>query len=140
MQDNLKNIKQSLKALVYKAYRVHLIMEVEEFKTRWKEVENSLTDSFGNKPDLNKILLLIGIRELGQVKKKFSKEEKVNLMHIAVCKLLSQSGYYELEGVDQDGWPHYKTINKLPNLKSGEQSILMKESIINYFIEKELIE
>jgi len=133
LQDNLKNIKQSLKALVYKAYRVHLIMEVEEFKTRWKEVENSLTDSFGNKPDLNKILLLIGIRELGQVKKKFSKEEKVNLMHIAVCKLLSQSGYYELEGVDQDGWPHWKLVKTPPFISMLEQETYLRHHIIEYF-------
>lgn len=110
-------------------------MEVEEFKTRWKAVEDSLADSFGNKPDLNKILLLIGIRELGQVKKKFSKEEKVNLMHIAVCKLLSQSGYYELEGVDQDGWPHWKLIKKTPFIDMFEQETYLKHHIIEYFDE-----
>lgn len=110
-------------------------MEVEEFKTRWKAVEDSLTDSFGNKPDLNKILLLIGIREFGQVKKKFSKEEKVNLMHIAVCKLLSQSGYYELEGVDQDGWPHWKLVKKTPFISMFEQETYLRHHIIEYFEE-----
>ena len=68
------------------------------------------------------------------------KDQKIDIMHIAVCRLLEPYGFYEFDYVDKDGWPHYKTINKLPNLKSGEQSILMKESIINYFIEKQLIE
>jgi hypothetical protein len=61
-------------------------------------------------------------------------------MHIAVCRLLEPFGYYKFDYVDEDGWPHYKIITKLPNLKAGEQSILMKEAIINYFIEKQLIE
>lgn len=108
-------------------------MEVTEFKTKWKAVEDNLTDNFGNKPDLNKILLLIGIRELGVVKKKFSKEEKVNLMHIAVCKLLSQSGYYELEGVDQDGWPHWKLVKKPPFITMLEQETYLRHYIIEYF-------
>ena len=77
---------------------------------------------------------------LNIISEKFNKDQKIDLMHIAVCRLLEPYGFYEFDYVDKDGWPHYKTINKLPNLKSGEQSILIKESIINYFIEKQLIE
>ena len=45
----------------------------------------------------------------------------------------------EFDFFDDDGWPHYKTKEELPTLKPGEQSILMKESIVQYFKEKELI-
>ena len=34
---------------------------------------------------------------------------------------------------DADGWPHYKTVEELPTLKAGEQSLLMKEAIVKYF-------
>ena len=61
-------------------------------------------------------------------------------MHIAICKLLSPYGYYELDFVDNEGWPHYKTIEALPFLKAGEQSVLMKEAIVNYFLETEYID
>jgi hypothetical protein len=37
-----------------------------------------------------------------------------------------------------NGWPHY-SVKELPTLKSGEQSVLMKEAIVSYFIERELI-
>jgi hypothetical protein len=40
---------------------------------------------------------------------------------------------------DEDGWPHYSVKEELPTLKSGEQSVLMKEAIVSYFIERELI-
>ena len=81
------------------------------------------------------ILFLIGIQELGQGYRSFSKEEKTDLLHIAICRLLSNYGYYQLEGRDKDGWPHYLTNEKLPPLKPGEQTILMKEAAIMYFEE-----
>ena len=66
-------------------------------------------------------------------------DEKVNLMHIAICKLLEPYGYYEFEYVDKDGWPHYNLLTSLPQLKPGEQSVLMKEAIIDYFLKKGFI-
>ena len=65
----------------------------------------------------------------------FSKEEKTDLLHIAICRLLSNYGFYELEGRDKEGWPHYTTNENLPPLKPGEQTILMKEAAIVYFEE-----
>ena len=89
----------------------------------------------GETLDLQAILFLIGIQELGQGYRSFSKEEKTDLLHIAICRLLSSYGYYKLEGRDKDGWPHYQTNEKLPPLKPGEQTILMKEAAIIYFEE-----
>ena len=77
--------------------------------------------------------------ELGQFQKRLNKQRKMEVIHIAVCKLLSDYGYYEFDFVDEDGWPHYKLIKKLPNLKPGEQTILMKKAIINYFIKSNYI-
>lgn len=108
-------------------------MNNQEFTAKWAALENRLTEQFGVKPDLNKILLLIGIRELGKVKKKFTKEEKVDLMHIATCKLLSQSGYYELEGLDQQGWPHWKLVKKPPFISLFEQETYLRHHVIEYF-------
>ena len=43
--------------------------------------------------------------------------------------------------VETNGWfnKDYKVKEELPALKAGEQSVLMKEAIVNYFLEKELI-
>ena len=78
--------------------------------------------------------------EFDQFKQAFKKDEKVNLMHIAICRLLEPYGYYEFEYFDNEGWPHYKVKEELPPLKAGEQAVLMKEAIVSYFLEKELIE
>ena len=40
---------------------------------------------------------------------------------------------------DDDGYPHFEEVEKLPELKPNEQQILMKKAIIQYFIDEELL-
>ena len=110
-------------------------------KTKWNNLKTKLSVDFSDNEiiDLDSIIFLIGLQELGQFQKRFNKQKKLEVIHIAVCKLLSQYGYYEFDYTDNDGWPHYKLIKNLPNLKAGEQTILMKKAIINYFIKSNYI-
>jgi len=105
---------------------------------KWQRLLNKLGELIGKKPaDLNGVLFLIGVQELGQGKKVFSKEQKQDLMHIAICKVLSLSGFYELEGIDEQGWPHWKLVKKLPHFDMLEQEKLLKMHVLEYF-EKEI--
>ena len=112
-----------------------------ELKTKWNNLKTKLSVDFSENEiiDIDSIIFLIGLQELGQFQKRFNKQKKLEVIHIAVCKLLSDYGYYEFDHTDNDGWPHYKLIKKLPNLKSGEQTILMKKAIINYFVKSNYI-
>ena len=105
----------------------------DDLQTRWWALEAKLLERFGKKPDMETILFLIGIQELGQVKDKFTKEQKQDLMHIAICSLFAQSGYYELQGRDADGWPHFRQLKSLPVLSAIEQENVMKDHILLYF-------
>ena len=109
--------------------------KVINLKEKWNFLVNKLTNQFADGEELNMdgIIYLIGVQELGQGHREFKKDEKVNLMHIAICKLLEPYGYYEFDFFDNDGWPHYKTLTELPSLKPGEQTVLMKEAIVAYF-------
>lgn len=113
----------------------------QQLKENWEAIIEIISKKFGDgeRLDLDAIVYLIGVQELGVGAKKFKKDEKVNLMHIAICRLLEPYGYYEFDFFDEDGWPHYKTKEQLPQLKPGEQSVLMKEAIVQYFTEKGLI-
>lgn len=110
-------------------------------KERWQVLVEKLSAQFadGDKLELDAIIYLVGVQELGQLNRTFKKDEKLNLMHIAICRLLEPYGYYEFEFFDDDGWPHYKVKEQLPPLKAGEQSVLMKEALVNYFMEKEYL-
>lgn len=114
----------------------------QQLKERWEKLVNLLSNQFsqGEDLDLDAIIYLIGVQELGKVHQKYKKDEKLNLMHIAICRLLEPYGFYEFDYFDDEGWPHYTVKEELPSLKAGEQSVLMKEAIVNYFIEKEVID
>lgn len=108
-----------------------------DFERKWNALMLYLTKIIGKRPkDLNGVLFLIGVQELGQGNKIFTKEEKQDLMHIGICKVLSLLGYYQLEGLDNDGWPHWKLVKKLPHFDLLEQEKLLRIHVLEYF-EKE---
>jgi hypothetical protein len=111
-------------------------MEVWELEFEWLRIRHFVKNKIGREelPDLNVILIMIGIQELGTLKTgRLTKEEKTDLMHVASCRLLSQDGYYEFHGMDQDNWPHFQMVKpfRLKGVKEQEQ--YLKEKIIQYF-------
>jgi hypothetical protein len=104
-----------------------------ELELEYESVLKQLAPQFGEDIDLQALLFLIGIQELGKGKVKLSKNEKLDVMHIAICTLLEPFGYYEFEGNDKDGWPHWKVNEKLPPLKPAQQQELVKQAIVDYF-------
>ena len=102
----------------------------------WLRVRHFVKAKIGREdlPDLNAVLFLIGIRELGQVPKtKFTKEEKQDLMHIGICSILMPDGYYQFTGKDHDGWPHFELLKTIPNKTVKEQEQFLIDKIIYYF-------
>lgn len=109
-------------------------MTPAEINTKWKELQARIAEDFdSDTPDTKVMLFLIGVQELGKGPQKFSKRQKEELMHIATCKLFSLMGFYELDGQDQDGWPHWKLAKTIPNYTLLEQEMLLKSLIIEYF-------
>ena len=113
----------------------HLKLEDWEYEFEWLRIRHEIKDQFGKPtlPDLNAMLFLIGMRELGQMKEEWTKEEKQDLMHIATCELLAQEGYYQWKGLDQDGWPHYEKVKRIQTIGVNEQERMLKELVIRYF-------
>ena len=112
-------------------------MENWELDFEWLHVQHKVQESMRREtlPDLNTVLFLIGIQELGRWKKGFSKEEKQDLMHVAVCCLLSYEGYFEFVGRDEDGWPHYRQVLELPAINTLDQEKMLKRYAVRYFDE-----
>ena len=106
----------------------------------WKKVEAFFEEHFQTEKNtpIETMLFLIGVQELGSGKQKYTKDDKVNLIHIAVCRLLERFGYYQNSHYDDDGYPHFDEVEQLPELKPNEQQLLMKKAIIQYFMDEEL--
>ena len=109
-------------------------IEDQPLEVQWEHLLGQLEELLGKRPgDLNGVLFLIGVQELGQGAKRFTKEQKQDLMHIGICSVLSMSSYYSLEYIDQDGWPHYKLERALPPGDVLKQEALLKMHVIEYF-------
>lgn len=105
----------------------------DDLQTRWWQLEGKFLEKFGKKPDVEAVLFIIGIQEIRNIKKKFTKEQKQDLMHVAVCTLLAQSGYYQIEKYDDEGWPHFLQLKGLPEYNMIEQENFLKDHILLYF-------
>ncbi len=108
-------------------------------KAKWYQVVFSLKKQFGKKPPMDAILFLIGVRELGQMRE-FARDEKMDLMHVATCKLLSYEGYYAFDSIDEDGWPHYTLLEKPPYSDLLSQENLLRKLVVKYYDENNLYE
>jgi len=106
---------------------------LEEIEIGWKQLIRKLEQDFGDGLDLQAVLFLIGIQELGKGNKKYTKDQKLEVFHVAICTLLEPYGYYTFEGLDPDGYPHWKQLENLPSLTAGQQMLLMKQAILDYF-------
>ncbi len=108
---------------------------MEYFNDRWKALEDMLKERFGKVPDMEGILFLIGVNELGipPKRKTWSKEQKQDLMHLAVCTLLSTKGYFQFTHKDEDGWPHFENIQPVPAVGMQSQEQLLQECMLTYF-------
>lgn len=109
------------------------MMNKDDLQIRWWKLEEKLMARFSKKPDVESVLFMIGIQELGEIKDKFTKEQKQDLMHIAICTVLMPSGYYELSHVDEDGWPHFKQLKSMPSMHAVVQENFLKDHILLYF-------
>jgi hypothetical protein len=114
----------------------------KQLKDRWEHLLSALSERFsdGEALDVEGILYLVGLQELGQIHQKMKKDDNVNLIHIGICTVLEPYGYYRFDFFDKEGWPHFELLEALPPLKPGEQSILMKEALVGYFLKRGLIQ
>lgn len=111
-------------------------MELEKQQKQlsdWQIILIKFKEFTGEQPQIDGILFLIGVQELGMGYRKFKKDEKLSVMHIAICTLLEPYGFYEFVGRDEDGWPHWNKKENIPFLESKQQNKLMTEAIIDYF-------
>jgi len=109
-------------------------MEQWELDFHWLRLRHFIRDTFRTPelPEMEAILFLIGIQELGIIQKKFRKEQKMQLMHDAACLLLSKDGYFQLNGRNEKGWPEWVEGKKM-DMDENDRTRRLQQRIIEYF-------
>jgi hypothetical protein len=103
------------------------------FERQWGLLVQKMEDRFGEPPDLTTMIFTVGLQECGQGFRKFKKDEKLEVMHVGVCTLLTPMGFYRELGTDEDGWPHFERIGDIPAVSKQEQELLMRRALVEYF-------
>ncbi len=106
----------------------------------WEDIEKYMFERFEKETDLKAVLFVIGLRESGSIKSKYTKENKQDLMNLAACKILSLDGYFEVSHLDAESWPVWKQAKPIPEMNPEQQERFLKEHVIKYFEEENLID
>ncbi|MGL4346942.1 MAG: hypothetical protein ACRCR9_02515 [Chitinophagaceae bacterium] len=114
-------------------------MSSSDIQKQWEKVLSQFSNHTKNPITIEGLLLLIGIQEFNILKDNYSKEEKIDLIHIGMCCILENDGYYQFSHYDKDKWPHYNTLKPLPEMNHDTEDLFIKEKIIAYCIKHKLI-
>jgi hypothetical protein len=112
---------------------------VDELKQDWLTFETAMAHRLGKTPDLDDVLILVGIKEAGLPPKQFTEAEKINLIQMAICTILVPADYYELFWVEDSGWPHYKQLERVPEMAIPERDNFLKPFVLLYHQRNKLI-
>ncbi len=110
-------------------------MEKWELDFNWLRVQHFVKDAFGKQdlPNLETILFVIGYQELGNVKETYTNKDKLEVVYLGTCKVLSLGGFMEYRGVDDEGWPIWEEIEKFEPKNYQIRQTELKKYIIRYF-------
>ena len=103
------------------------------FEQQWGRLVQKMEDRFGEPPDLTTMIFTVGLQECGQGFRTFKKDEKLEVMHVGVCTLLTPMGFYKEMGTDEEGWPHFERLSEIQAVSKQEQELLMKRALLEYF-------
>ncbi len=98
----------------------------------WDAMVLEVSKRFSVTADFDFMLFIIGIQEFGQGMRSYSRQEKMDLINLAKCTLLAQSGYLERLGSDEEGWPQFRALKNVGALTSNFQNALLKRAAFEY--------
>ena len=101
--------------------------------SNWKELCDHLGKQFNIDIDLNGVLFLVGIRERGLSFQRFSKDEKMSLIHLGSCTLYQEMGLIEKTGTDKDGWPIFAQKALAPTIAEERKHKVLQDCAVRYF-------
>ena len=102
---------------------------------KWDKLVTWFEHEFKMEADVDAMLFMIGVQELGKGFEVFDKTQKLELIHIGICTVLANDGYYLFTHRDMDGWPHFEIKKKLPYIKGQQQKDFIKNYLLEYFTE-----
>jgi hypothetical protein len=106
---------------------------MSDLHQRWDEFVLKASYHFKVTANLEFLLFIMGIQESGQGIKAYSKQEKMDIITLARCRLLEMSGFVKQTGTDNEGWPTFDVLKDENELLPSERDKMQKENLMAYF-------
>lgn len=99
----------------------------------WLDLVAHVKEQYGLDAQMEELLFFVGMQEYGQGIRCYSKDEKLALIKVGLCKLFSYHGLFEQQGLDGQGWPIWREVEgtKMPPEETQEE--MLKASLIRFF-------
>lgn len=107
-------------------------MEIDINK-EWETLTDKISIQFNTVVNFEFVLFLIGIQYRGCGFKDFSRNEKLDLINLARCLMLSNAGFLKQVEEAAGEWPKFEQNGSMEVLPQGEQNKVIKSEIIKYF-------
>ncbi len=104
----------------------------EDEQQRWNKFELKVKERLGTAPDLDNVLMFIGVYESGRPLKNFTEKEIMELKQMALCTILAPARYFEIMWVDDTGWPHFRNLERVAEMNPSEREEFIKPYILRY--------
>jgi len=106
---------------------------MEEFdRVGWAGVKENFKQNYGEYPTVLSLLFIIGLGETPS-QPAYTKEQKQDVIHVGLCKILEQVGVYRFSHLDDEQWPHYQLNDNAKEINIEKQENYIKQLIIQYF-------
>jgi len=101
----------------------------------WLKIQHFVKDALkvDSLPGLETVLFLIGLQEIGVIVAGMSPKRKLEVTYAGTCAVLSQEGYYEKTGTDENGWPLWKELKPFEPANDMEKNDILKRLVVRYF-------
>jgi hypothetical protein len=105
---------------------------MEYNEENWDLLVLEISKRFKVTADFDFMLFLIGVQELGQGMRPYERQEKMDLINLGKCTLLSEEGYLKPNGHDEEGWPLFKEVKALKYLTPSLFNHVLKQAAFKY--------
>lgn len=106
---------------------------MENWENNWIEIQAKVSDHFKVEADFNFMLFMIGIQDIGSGLTSYTRDEKMDIINLGKCRLLTNCGYLRQISTTKGDWPAFEEVIPLGEINPLKMENILKAEMVSYF-------